>query len=595
MSGRFACVHGHFYQPPRENPWSGRVEGQASAAPYHDWNDRITAECYRPNTAARILDPQGRIEEIVDNFSRISFDVGPTLLSWLEENAPRVYRAILDADRESARRYSGHGSAIAQAYHHAILPLSDARDRRTEVLWGIHDFETRFGRSPEGMWLPETAVDLATLEELAAAEIRFTILAPHQAARVRRTGDRDWTDVSDGRLDTTRPYSIPLPSGRRIAVFFYDGPASRAIAFEGLLSSAEALAERLTGAAPDGLMHVATDGESYGHHHPHGDMALAAALRSIERSGAATLVNYGQFLEAHPPADEAQIAEDTSWSCAHGLGRWREDCGCRLVDGTRQGWRGPLRAAFDHLRGAIGPGWEKATSLFFADPWRARDEAAGLFGSVPVGVEEFFARHAARPLRPGERRRAFDLLDVQRNLLRTSTSCGWFFDDVSGLEARQVIAYAARAVELAERTLGPGFEDPLRALLSEAIGNDAASPNGRAVYDEILDRAPLAPGPTPAGIDAAAGFEEAMRAAADAVERDPADRAALSAWRRLVEISSGLPFPVTLWSAQNAYHRMRKDAVDSFRTRAIAGDTSAASWLAEFESLRDLLSFAPER
>jgi hypothetical protein len=324
-------------------------------------------------------------------------------------------------------------------------------------------------------------------------------------------------------------------------------------------------------------------------------MALAAALRAIERAGVAALVNYGQFLEAHPPGDEAEIAEDTSWSCAHGLGRWKEDCGCRLVAGTRQGWRGPLRAAFDRLRAAIGPGYEKAASLFFGDPWRARDEAAGLFGAAPGAVEAFFARHAARLLRPGERRRAFDLLDMQRNLLRTSTSCGWFFDDVSGLEARQVISYAARAVELAERTLGPGFEEPLRAGLAAAIGNDAASPDARTVYDEILDRAPLAVPPAAAGIDPAAGFEEAMRAAANAVERDPADRAALSAWRRLVELSTGLPFPVTLWSSQNAYHRMRRNAVESFRARAIAGDTSAASWLAEFESLRDLLSFAPDR
>jgi hypothetical protein len=324
-------------------------------------------------------------------------------------------------------------------------------------------------------------------------------------------------------------------------------------------------------------------------------MALAATLRSIERAGAASLVNYGQFLEANPPADEAEIAPETSWSCAHGLGRWREDCGCRLVAGTRQGWRGPLRSAFDHLREAIDPKWESAASLYFADAWRARDEADGLFRAVPGGVEGFFARHAARPLRAGERRRAIELLDMQRNLLRTSTSCGWFFDDVAGLEARQVIAYAARAVELAERTLGPGFEEPFRARLSEAIGNDAASPDARAVYDEILDQAPLVPVSAPVTIDPAAGFEEGLRAAADAAERNPADRAALSAWRRLVELSAVLPFPVTLWSAQNVYHRMRKSAVASFRARAIAGDTSAASWLAEFDALRDLLSFAPDR
>ncbi|HET7452924.1 MAG TPA: glycoside hydrolase, partial [Thermoanaerobaculia bacterium] len=283
MSDRAVCIHGHFYQPPREDPWTGEIERQPTAAPFHDWNERIAAECYGPNTAARILDASGRIEAIVDNFSRLSFDVGPTLLSWLEERAPRIYRAILTADRESAGRFSGHGSAIAQGFHHAILPLANPRDRRTEIVWGIADFRSRYGRSPEGFWLPETAVDVETLEILVEQDIRFTILAPRQAARVRRVGETAWTDVSGGRIDGTRPYIAPLPSGRRIALFFYDGDIARGIAFERLLDSADALAARLTAGTDRGLVHVATDGESYGHHHPHGDMALAAALAKIER------------------------------------------------------------------------------------------------------------------------------------------------------------------------------------------------------------------------------------------------------------------------------------------------------------------------
>jgi alpha-amylase/alpha-mannosidase (GH57 family) len=593
VSDRFVCIHGHFYQPPREDPWTGRVALQPSADPYHDWNERVTAECYGPNTAARILDPQGRIEEIVDNFSRISFDVGPTLLSWLEENAPRIYRAILEADRESARRYSGHGSAIAQGYHHAILPLCDARDRRTEVLWGKRDFEARFGRAPEGMWLPETAVDLATLEELAGAGIGFTILAPHQAARVRRTGDREWTTVSEGTIDTTLPYVVSLPSGRRITVFFYDGPASRAIAFEGLLGSAEALTGRLT-AAGTGLEHVATDGESYGHHHPHGDMALAAALRSIERSAGPRLTNYGQYLEEHPAADEAEIVENTSWSCAHGLGRWTEDCGCRLTAGTSQAWRGPLRAAFEWLREEVAPRYAEAASSYFKDPWEARNDALPLFsGSDPQKAEDFLARHWARALRPTERRRAFELLDLQRNLLRISTSCGWFFDDVAGIEARQVIAYAARAVELAERTLGPGFEELLRALLAGARGNDSAHPDARAVYDEVVGERPPASAPLSPRRDPAKGFEEALLAAAEAVEGDPANREALATWRRLIELSPALPFPVKLWSVQNVYGRLKKTTARLVRDRAAGDDPTAAAWAADFEALGERLSFAP--
>jgi len=593
MNDRFVCIHGHFYQPPREDPWTGRVEKQDSAAPYHDWNRRITAECYGPNTAARILDPGARIEEIVDNFSRISFDAGPTLLSWLEESAPRVYRAILEADKKSARRFSGHGSAIAQAYHHTILPLSSARDRRTEVLWGRRDFQRRFGRSPEGMWLPETAVDVATLEELAAAGIRFTILAPHQAARVRKAGDREWTSVAAGAVDTRRPYAVALPSGRRITVFFYDGPASRAIAFERLLDSAEAFAARLTEGGP-GLTHVATDGESYGHHHPHGDMALAAALRSIESSDAVRLTNYGEFLDTHPAADEAEIAEDTSWSCEHGVERWRSDCGCRLTPGTSQAWRGPLRSAFDRLRQAIDPCYSDAARSLFTDPWRTRDEAVDLFDAAPEAETAFLAAHGVRPLRGGEHRRAIELLDMQRHLLRVSTSCGWFFDDVAGIEARQVISYAARAVELAERLLGPGFEEPFRGSLSEARGNSAALPDARAVYDDIRERRSFLVGRAEESIGAPEAFEEALLGVAEAVEREPGNREALSAWVRLVEIAPALPFSVSFWAVQNVYGRMRKSAAAARRGIAAAGDQSAEAWISDFDRLGEILSFAPD-
>ncbi len=363
---RFVCIHGHFYQPPRENPWLEAVEFQESAYPYHDWNERISAECYAANARARILDGENRIAAIVNNYASMSFNFGPTLLSWLQTERPDVYAAILEADRASAARFSGHGSALAQPYNHMILPLADARDRLTQVAWGIRDFEHRFGRRPEGMWLPETAVDLPSLETLAAAGIRFTILAPHQATHVRTieaAGTAAWREVGEATLDPAQAYRVALPSGAEIAVFFYDGPVSRAVAFDPvLLSKGENLAERLLGAFVDTrahveLVHVASDGETYGHHHRHGDMALAFALRTLESGSRARLTNYGEYLERHPPVEEVRIAERTSWSCAHGVERWRSDCGCQTGShpGWSQTWRAPLRDALDGLRDALGP------------------------------------------------------------------------------------------------------------------------------------------------------------------------------------------------------------------------------------------------
>nr|PZN37897.1 MAG: hypothetical protein DIU70_11810 [Bacillota bacterium] len=337
---RFVCIHGHFYQPSRENPWLDAIEVQDSASPFHDWNERIAEECYAPNAAARILDAEGRIEGIVNNYARISFNFGPTLLAWLEVRRPEVYRAILAADRESQARFSGHGSALAQAYNHIILPLASDRDRRTQVLWGIRDFQHRFGRMPEGMWLPEAAVDLPTLEVLAELGLRFTILAPRQARRVRPIGSRAWAEVGEG-IDTTRPYRVSLPSGRSLALFFYDGAIAQAVAFGGLLHDGRQFAERLArGFRPDRsgpqLVHIATDGESYGHHHRHGEMALAYALHWIESLGLARLTNYGEYLERFPPTHEVEIREGTSWSCAHGVERGRGGRGARPGPGTPQ-------------------------------------------------------------------------------------------------------------------------------------------------------------------------------------------------------------------------------------------------------------------
>ncbi len=498
MSERFVCIHGHFYQPPRENPWLEAVELQDSAYPFHDWNDRITTECYAPNAASRILDGDGRILRIVNNYASISYNVGPTLMAWLAERRPEVHDAIVAADRTSRDRFSGHGSAMAQAYNHMILPLASPRDRRTQVLWGIRDFRHRFGRDPEGMWLPETAVDLATLEVLAAVGIRFTVLAPRQAARVRALhGDDDgWSDVSGGRIDPTRPYLQRLPSGNEIALFFYDGPVSQAVAFERLLDRGEALAGRLEGAFSeerewDQLVHIATDGETYGHHHRHGEMALSWALEHLESEGLARLTNYAEFLATHPPTHEVEIVEDSSWSCIHGIERWRADCGCSSGGhpGWSQAWRAPLRAALDWLRGRLEPLYEERAGRLLAEPWAARDDYIEvLLDRSPETVAAFLQRHAGRPVEGSERVQALRLLELQRHAMLMYTSCGWFFDELSGIETVQILQYAGRAIQLAHDLTGDDdrIEEDFLGRLAAASSNLSGYGDGRRIYERFV-------------------------------------------------------------------------------------------------------------
>jgi alpha-amylase/alpha-mannosidase (GH57 family) len=488
---RFICIHGHFYQPPRENAWLERVELQDSAYPYHDWNHRITAECYGPNANSRILDEKKRITRIVNNYSRISFNFGPTLLSWLETDRPEIYRAILDADRISAERFSGHGSALAQVYSHPILPLCNARDKKSQVIWGIRDFEHRFGRLPEGMWLPETAVDLESLEVLARHGIRFTVLSPFQAAAVRPLDARDWEDRSGGAVDPKMPYLLKLPSGGEICIFFYDGPISRAVAFEQLLTGGEQFASRLLGAFDEQvqgaqLMHIATDGETYGHHHRFGDMALAYALHHIQNNGLARITNYGEYLELHPPTHEVQILERTSWSCAHGIGRWQEDCGCRTGanESWHQQWRGPLRKALDWLRDSLAPRFEERTAQQLSDPWGARDDYIDvILDRSPQSIDRFLERHARAGLGEARRSELLRLLELQRHAMLMYTSCGWFFDELSGIETIQIMQYACRALELAEEIFGEPLEPGFLELLERAPSNLPEHDNGRKLYE----------------------------------------------------------------------------------------------------------------
>jgi alpha-amylase/alpha-mannosidase (GH57 family) len=490
---KYICIHSHFYQPPRENPWLEAIELQDSAYPYHDWNERITVECYAPNAASRRLDGEWQIVDIVNNYSKISFNVGPTLLSWMETNAPDTYQAILDADQESQQRFSGHGSALAQAYNHLILPLANRRDKYTQIYWGIRDFERRFQRQPEGMWLPETAVDLETLEALAEQGIKFTILAPHQAARTRRLGGRNWRDVRGARIDPTRAYLLRLPSRRTINLFFYDGPVSRAVAFERLLDRGENFAHRLLGAFAEErswpqLVHIATDGETYGHHHHHGDMALAYALEYIESNGLARLTNYGEYLEKHPPTHEVAIIENTSWSCVHGIERWRSDCGCNSGGrpGWNQKWRRPLRDALDWLRDSLAPAYEERAGNLLKGPWVARNQYidVALDRSRPV-VEKFLSEQAQRPLNQEETITVLKLLELQRHAMLMYTSCGWFFDELSGIETVQIIQYAARTAQLAQELFGDSYESQFVELLEQALSNIRAYRDGRWIYENF--------------------------------------------------------------------------------------------------------------
>jgi alpha-amylase/alpha-mannosidase (GH57 family) len=487
---RYVCIHGHFYQPPRENPWLETVEVQDSAYPYHDWNERVTAECYAPNTASRLVDGEGRILAVVNNYSRISYNVGPTLLAWMQEHAPETYERILESDKLSAARFSGHGSAMAQAYNHLIMPLANSRDKRTQVIWGIRDFQKRFGRDPEGMWLPETAVDLETLEVLAEQGIKFTLLSPRQAKSFRQKGE-PWESVEGEKIDPTTAYLCALPSGRTINLFFFDGPISREVAFGDLLQNGEAFAQRLIGAFSEGrewpqLVSVATDGETYGHHHPFGDMALAYCLHVIESGDQVTLTNYGEFLEHHPPTREVQCFDGSSWSCIHGVERWRNDCGCHSGGhpGWHQKWRKPLREALDDVRDQIIPAYTRKASNYLNDPWAARDDYISLIlDRSEDNVNRFLKRHAARSLSAEEKTRVLKLLELQRQTLLMYTSCGWFFDEISGIETVQVMTYASKAMQHAEEVLGLSIEPLFISDLERAPSNLFG--NGASVYEQL--------------------------------------------------------------------------------------------------------------
>ncbi len=497
MSDKWVCIHGHFYQPPRENPWLEAVEPQPSAHPYRDWNERITAECYRPNAAARVVDNGNQIIKIVDNYQRMSFNVGPTLMSWLQDFAPDVHDSLVEADRASMRRFGGHGSAMAQAYNHMIMPLASPRDRATQVKWGIADFVKRYGRAPEGMWLAECAVDTASLEVLAAADIKFTVLAPHQAKAWRPPGAA-WRTTP---IDPGRVYKCALPSGKTIDLFFYDGQTSQAVAFERLLADGHQIISRMIARGPaEGglptLCHIATDGETYGHHHRYGDMALAWALSQVEEGWQGTrLTNYAEYRAEVPATWEVQLAENTSWSCAHGISRWREDCGCNSGRaGWNQKWRRPLRDALDWLREQASAALDGAGKLLFRDPWAARDAYVDVvLDRTPEARDRFLEAHASHRLDPAERVRALSLMEMTRHAMLMYTSCGWFFDELSGIETVQCMQNAARVAELIEETGGDPVEPGFVERLAIAKSNIPEEGDGRKVWAQRVRPARIDP------------------------------------------------------------------------------------------------------
>lgn len=492
----FLTIHGHFYQPPRENPWLESIELQDSASPFHDWNERINGECYNPNSVSKIVDNHNKILDVVNNYSSMSFNFGPTLLSWMEENAPLAYERVVKADIESVGEHDGHGNAIAQVYNHMIMPLANERDKQTQVIWGIKDFETRFGREPEGMWLAETAVDDESLRVLVENGIKFTVLSPYQALKFKQISDKDWIDVSWGNIDPARAYRYYIKSapGKYIDLFFYDGAISKSVAFDEILKDGNKFIRRLKEGVTNNrnftqLINIATDGESYGHHTKFGDMALSYVLKVRAKEEGFTIVNYAQYLEKYPPEMEVDIKQASSWSCFHGVGRWKEDCGCSTGGhpGWNQKWRKPLREALDYLRDELITIFEKEGKNYLKKPWEARNKYIDvILDRSELTIKKFQKDNFVKDLPEEKRVKAMELLEIQRQAMLMYTSCGWFFSEISGIETTQIMKYAARAMQLAQNFSKKDLEKRFLEILSEAKSNFAEFGTGKDIFERFV-------------------------------------------------------------------------------------------------------------
>jgi len=492
----FLAVHGHFYQPPRENPWLEAIEQQDSALPSHDWNERINNECYNPNSVSKIVDSKNQILNVVNNYEYMSYNFGPTLLSWMEEFAPMAYERIIKADIASRKMHGGHGNAIAQVYNHIIMPLANERDKQAQVKWGKKDFEYRFGREAEGMWLAETAVDDDTLRVLVENGIKFTILSPYQAQKIRKEGEENWQDVSWGNIDPARSYRYYIKSapGKFIDLFFYDGAISKSVAFDELLKDGNKFVSRLKDGISDlrnypQLINIATDGESYGHHTKFGDMALSYAMKLKVKEAGFIVTNYGEYLEKYRSNWEVDLKPVSSWSCFHGVGRWCDDCGCSTGGhpGWNQKWRKPLRDALDYLRDETISIFKKCGKKYFLNPELARDNYINVIldrsdNSVRAFQEEFFMPD----LDNESKVLGMELLEIQRQAMLMYTSCGWFFSEISGIETVQIMKYAARVMQLAKNFVKKDLETKFLEILSEAKSNLQEFGTGKDVYERFV-------------------------------------------------------------------------------------------------------------
>ncbi len=488
------CIHGHFYQPPRFDPWLEEVLPEAGAAPFKNWNERINRECYYPLAYARRMDSNGLIFNIINCYEYMSFNFGPTILSWLEKNSPDTYSRILEGDRKSAAHF-GRGNAMAQVYHHIIMPLSTDQDRDIEIHWSIADFEHRYGRKPEGMWLAETAVCTDTLEALARAGLTFTILAPRQAEAVSNLEGNQWKEVSQESLETDRPYLVRLPSGNNISVFFYDGPLSQAVAFERLLSDGREFWNRLLTRNDAGLLSLATDGESYGHHFKFGEMALAYMLeQTLSINSPLKLTNFASHLAENPPTDLVRIREMTSWSCIHGLERWRDDCGC--TDGGHpewnQRWRKPLRRALNLLKYYIDEHFRTMGADFFRHaPKALLDYGRCLCGALDR--DKFISLHQHQKLGSSDKVIALKLLEMQRAGLAAFSSCAWFFDDIARIEPLNNLSYALKGMEMLRELNGPDVEGIFLEVLEEGYSNQKNTGDGKKIWTDLVLPRKIAP------------------------------------------------------------------------------------------------------
>ena len=505
------CIHGHFYQPPRENPWTGEIELQDSAKPYHDWNERIYHECYKANAEAEIIDDKGETVSVVNNYEMLNFNFGPTLLAWIRSKHPETYKKIIDADKKSIELHNGHGNAIAMCYNHMIMPLANLNDKITQVKWGVSDFRFHFGREPEGIWLPETACNDETVEVLISEGIKYIILDTSQAAFIRKIGESAWQDVNSGSIDPKMPYRrySEFHKNLYIDIFFYDGPVSKSVAFDDVLVSSQNLLNKIhsasdrTIATPENagtkgsaeteqLIGVATDGETFGHHKKHAERTLAFFMKSLVPQNRLKVVNFGEYLAEHQPEYEVRIkpgdgGEGTSWSCFHGVKRWKEDCGCGGGDGWIQQWRKPLRESLDWLRDQMIIIYENIGSIFFTDVWKARNNYINLLLEPSLeNKSNYFEQNAVRSFDENEKLIALKLLEMQRYSMLMYTSCGWFFSEISGLETVKILEYASRAMELVRDVTGIELEEEFKDRLAEAKSNIPKYKTGKGVYMKLV-------------------------------------------------------------------------------------------------------------